>query len=174
MIASYSSGNIPPGGVPRKHLRHALLIVIVALGALVAFFVFGCASKNLTAPAKVHQTVTMAISDSCTAALQAEQLYNTGKIPQTEPTRKAINAAGAACEDAKAAFTLSLQAEQSYIGAQSVQVNACADQTSAVCVQAQSNTAAAKAKVTATADDLNAKVSTLVTATQTVKALTPQ
>lgn len=145
---------------------------LAVLCSFILLCVSGCASRNLTGAAKAHQQVTLIIADDCMAAVQAKQLYTDGKLPQTDTVRYAINAAGAACETSKTAFSAVLDAEAAYRTAQANQVNACTPAAGAVappnneaCQSASKITNDAKVKVDAASASLDSAMATLASKT---------
>lgn len=163
----------------RLLISGTIFLLIACVGF--AFIFGGCAASNLTGAAKVHQTVTLVLADECTAAIQAKAAYEAGTLPQTDAVRYTINDAGAACEQAKIAFTTALTAELAYRNAEALQVNACIPQAGAVpppanpqCEAAGRNTAAAKVASDNANAALSTKLASLPAKAAAVKAISPQ
>jgi len=173
------------GHVPQKQLRSAVILftsLFVGGALLLAFALGGCAASNLSKPAQVNKTVTTIIADDCTIAVQAKALYEAEKIPQTDAARTAINAAGAACEEAKTAFIAALSAESTYRNAELTQVASCTPQQGMPdnvdlipgCKTAAAAAATAKQKMDNASADLSSKISTLTTKAGAAHSLVPQ
>ena len=152
----------------KERLLLGAYICLVVLIALVLALFAGCAAQNLTGTAKVHQTVTLSLGDACAIAVQAKAAYEAGTIPQTPTDRQVINDAGAACEDAKAAFVVVLQSETAYTNASTAEVTACGDptsaqQSSAACVSAKSAANSAKVNRDTAQATVSSKIEVLAT-----------
>jgi hypothetical protein len=162
-----------------KQDRFAAITAVIAVMLMMVtiFLVNGCAVLKGTA-APVNETITEVIADADTVAIQAEQMYQAGTIPQTTAARTAINDLGGAYNDAKVAFSLVLTAQAAYNGAQAAQVTACAPPSTstqanaAECTAATATAAARQATLTAAQSALSTQVSALVTKTTAVKVFT--
>ena len=167
----------------RKQNRHVLLAMPVmallfTLGvASLAVNLGGCSAITGTKAAPVNQTVTTVIADAGTVAIQAEQMYQAGQIPQTATARTAINDLGAAYNDARAAWLAVLQAESVYRATVNTQLAACAPASATGGGADACKTATAQASTAKVASDtanaaLSTKISVMVSKTATVKAIT--
>lgn len=160
----------------RDLLYGAMGSMLLALVLFAGIQFTGCAAAT---PANAHQTVTEIVAGAGAAANTAEAQYASGAIAQTPANRTAINALGAAYNDARAAFLVVLRAEGTYTQALNAQIGVCAPGAPPTSINGQPLTcAAASASVTAaqtalaTANSaLTAKTSALSTATVAVNAI---
>lgn len=154
----------------------AVAVVILVMGAI--FLFGGCSALKTATSAPVNETITEVIADAGTVAIQAEQMYTAGSIPQTVADRTAINDLGTAYNDAKAAYSAVLTAEAAYNAAQTAQVTACAppststQSNAAACTTATQSAAGTQATLTTAQAALSTQVSALVTKTSAVKTIT--
>jgi hypothetical protein len=171
--------------VPEKQLRNATILFacfFVAGAMLLAFVMGGCAASNLSKPAQVNKTITTAIADGCTVAVKAKSLYEAGTIPQTPVARTIINDATTACQQAKTAFTVLLNAEIEYRNAEVTQVGTCTPQPGFSqnvedipgCKAAGQATATAKIKVDGANAGLDAALATMTAKAGAANALVPK
>lgn len=167
-------------GGDRRLLGATLAVWACFLLAVFALVFAGCAARSVTA-GQANQTVTMVIADAGTVAIQAEQDYQSGKIPQTSATRTAINDLGAAYNDAKTVYMALLNAEANYTGNQLAQVTACQPASTqgglvpdpAKCTAATQLATAAKTRVDTAQANLTTSLTALSTKTAAVKAIAP-
>jgi hypothetical protein len=151
---------------------------IFAVLAVAALSFTGCAPKNLPKAGQANYTITTVIADAGTLAIQAEQQYQAGTIPQNEYTRKVINDLGIAYNDAKAVYSAYLSVYAEYATAQQKQIQACAPagagttQTTDNCAAATTSAGVAKTKLDTTQTSLDTSISGLTTKTNAVKAIT--
>lgn len=160
----------------RLLLGATVCFTIAAMG--VAWILGGCAAKNLTGIAKTNQQTAIVLADECTAAAHAKAAYDAGTIPQTAGTRAAINGAITACEDAKKAVNVALEAEIAYKNAVQSQVVSCTPQPGAItppenpqCQAASQNTQAKKAASDNAIAAADSSLATLASKTAAVKSL---
>lgn len=141
----------------------------------------GCAAAKYTA-ANVNQTTTTVIADAGQVAIQAEQSYAAGKIPQNEYTRGAINDLGNAYNQAKVVYAALLQAEATYNYNQAQQIAACQPASTqggvvpdpVKCTTATQNATTAKAGLDTAQVSLSTSLQALSTKTAAVKAIKAQ
>jgi ABC-type Na+ efflux pump permease subunit len=160
-------------------LRLSVLFLGCAV-VLVALLFCGCAAMHSAKAGSVNQNITVAIADAGTVANQAEQMYQTKQIPQTDAVRNSINGLGAAYNESKAAYLVLLTAEAVYQGTQNQQIMACTptgDGKSITsgpgsCADATQKANSAKAQLDSSQSALNGKVSTMVSKTSAVKTIT--
>lgn len=152
-----------------------LLCTVLLFGA-------GCAGKKPVTVAQVNKSVTTVIADAGTVAIQSEQAYQAGKIPQTAAARTAINDLGAAYEEAKRVFSMVLLAEGAYNASESTQLQACQPASSqggvvpdpAKCQAATQAAHTAKSSLDTAQANLSASLQALTTKTAAVTSLTPK
>jgi len=164
--------------VRKNELRTAAIlcfaIVVVVMGAA---WLGGCAVTNPPSAATVHKTVTTVIADAGTVAIQAEQQYQAGTIPQTAEARNAINDLGNAYNQARQVWQQVLSAESAFRDATTAQLQACAPATTspsatAACQSATATANADKVSLDAANASLSTSLNTLTTKTNSVKAIT--
>jgi hypothetical protein len=144
----------------------------------------GCSLLNTAQSAPVNKTITEVIADAGVAATTAEQMYQSGQIPQTAAARTAINDLGNAYNDAKTAYIAVLTAETTYQAAVNSQLLACAPPStapngtiastgsSATCTNATAHATATKVTLDNSNAALQTKVSMLTAKISAVKVFT--
>lgn len=165
---------------PLARMRLAFIVLLCTL-LPICTLLFGCAAGQYTA-AKANQTVTTVIADAGTVAIQAEQDYQSGRIPQTSSARTAINDLGDAYNQAKGVYSALLFAEAGYNSSTLAQVTLCQPASTqggvvpdpAKCQGATQTASAAKAAVDAAQLKLSASLDALTAKTTAVKALSPR
>jgi hypothetical protein len=170
------------GGAVKRSSLARLAFGCFAIAALAASLLFtGCAAGKYNA-ASANQTVTMVIADAGTVAIQAEQAYQAGTIPQTTAARNTINDLGAAYNAARSVYSSVLAAETAYNAAQVMQVTACQPASTqggvnpdpAKCQAATQAAAAAQVALTTAQTNLTDSLNALAAKTQAVKAISPK